>query len=101
MVATRIPNISEQDLRSICEKHGVSELSLFGSRARGDFKDNSDYDILVEFDPTKSIGYLEFFALRRELSELIKRKVDLISKRGLKPRVRDFVLSESKIIYAA
>lgn len=96
-----IPKIPQAELRVVCEKHGVRELSLFGSRSRGDFRKESDYDILVEFQASQSIGYLEFFEMRRELSELLKKKVDLISKRGLKPRVMDAILKESRLIYAA
>ena len=64
-------------------------------------KPESDIDILVEFEPDTPIGLWEFAGLQDELRELLGRKVDLVSKRGLKPRVRPYVLRDAKVIYAA
>ena len=64
-------------------------------------KPESDIDILVEFEPDTPIGLWEFAGLQDELRELLGRKVDLVSKRGLKPRVRPYVLLDAKVVYAA
>jgi len=64
-------------------------------------KPESDIDILVEFEPDTPIGLWEFAGLQDELRELLGRKVDLVSKRGLKPRVRPYVLRDAKVVYAA
>jgi uncharacterized protein len=85
----------------ICRRYHVHELSVFGSAARGDMKPESDIDILVEFEPHAPIGLWEFGDLEDELARLLERKVDLVSKRGLKPRVRPYVLRDAKVVYAA
>ena len=84
----------------LCRKYQVSELSVFGSALRPDFSEHSDIDLLVLFKPEARIGF-EFVALERELSEVIGRKVDLVPKDGLKPLIRDEVLAEAHVLYAA
>ncbi len=92
----KLPQIAE-----ICRRHGVRELLLFGSALGPDFHPDSDFDFLVEFLPEKKIGLIEYSGMQRELAELLERKVDLVSKRGLKPRIREEVLSRTETIYAA
>ena len=76
----------------IRKKYNVRTLGLFGSYARGDQKNRSDVDILVEFE--EPIGLLEFVALERELNELVDEKVDLVMKTALKPRIGKRILEE-------
>ncbi len=92
----KLPQIAE-----ICRRHGVRELALFGSALGPNFQVESDFDFLVEFLPEKQIGLIEYAGMQIELEELLKQKVDLVSKRGLKPRIRDEVLAQAKTIYAA
>ncbi len=87
-------------LEELCRKYRVSELSVFGSALRADFRQQSDIDLLVEFEADAEIG-LEFVRLQRELSRLVGRPVDLIPKDCLKPLIRDEVLSQAKVLYAA
>ena len=74
-------------LRSMKEelsnKFGVSSIGLFGSVTREDFSDKSDIDILVEF--SRPIG-MDFFTLADLLESRLDRKVDLITRDGIKPR---------------
>lgn len=79
----------------------MRELSVFGSAARGALRPDSDIDLLVEFQPEAQIGLLEHAGLMLELSDLLGRRVDLVSKRGLKQAIRDAVLCEARPIYAA
>ncbi len=88
-------------IAEICRRHGVRELLLFGSALGPDFRPDSDIDLLVEFLPEKKIGLIEYSGMQRELAELLHRKVDLVSKRGLKPRIRESVLSRTETVYAA
>ncbi len=88
-------------LEEICRRYQVKELALFGSAARGEMRPDSDVDLLVEFQPRHGMGLFEFDALERELAALLGRKVDLVSKNGLKPRVRGPVLRDAKLFYAS
>ena len=67
----------------LMEKYGLSILAVFGSYGRGQENQNSDVDILV--DIKKPIG-VEFIDLAEELENILKLKVDLVSKNGLKPQ---------------
>jgi len=61
----------------------------------------SDIDLLVEFLPQANTSLLDHAGLMLDLSDLLGRKVDLVSKNGLKPLIRDFVLEEARLVYAA
>ncbi len=93
--------LDETRLASVCRNYGVRELSVFGSAASGNMLSDSDVDILVEFQPAAKIGLIEFAGLMLDLTELVGRKVDLVSKKGLKPLIRDSVLGQAQLIYAA
>jgi predicted nucleotidyltransferase len=94
---TRIGGAS---LAEVCRRYGVKELSLFGSAARGEMRQNSDVDIMVEFEPGVRVGLIKFEDLAEELGALIGRRVDLVTKRGLKPWVRPEVVKDVRVIYA-
>jgi len=85
----------------ICRRYRVRELSIFGSATRADFSpERSDIDLLVEFEPDAEIGLIAFAGMQRELSALLARPVDLVTKRGLKPVIRDEVLAQAEVAYA-
>jgi len=88
-------------LAELCQRFGVTELALFGSAVRGEMRPDSDIDVMVEFDPAARIGILKFESLVEGLEALVGRKIDLVTKRGLKPWVRPEVLKEARVIYAA
>lgn len=69
--------------KSLFQKYGIKELAIFGSVSRGDFNEESDVDILVDF--SKNIG-IEFIDLADELEEILHKKVDLVSKNGIKDK---------------
>jgi predicted nucleotidyltransferase len=93
--------VDETDLADLCRRYRVRELSLFGSAARGEMRPDSDIDMLVEFLPDAGIDLVDFAGLMLDLSHLLGRKVDLVSKNGLKPLIRASVLEESRLVYAA
>jgi predicted nucleotidyltransferase len=93
--------IDAAKLADLCRRHGISRLSLFGSAVRGEMGPDSDLDLMVEFAPGARVGALRFEALSEELASLAGRKVDLVTRRGLKPWIRPHVLKEARIIYAA
>lgn len=93
--------LQETALTELCQKYCVRELSLFGSAARGDMTPASDIDMLVEFLPSANVDLMDFAGLMLDLSDLAGRKVDLVSKNGLKPRIRASVIQEARLLYAA
>lgn len=95
MLTLELPDLSE-----FCRRNGIRRLAVFGSALRDDFRPDSDVDILVEFEPGTRIG-LRFFALERELSALLGRKVDLNTPHFLSPYFRGEVLAEAEDIYVA
>jgi predicted nucleotidyltransferase len=82
----------------ICQRYGVRELAVFGSAARGDLRLDSDVDILVDFEPDTRIGLVRFASLSEELETLVGRQVDLVTKTGLKQRVRSQILGEAQLV---
>lgn len=90
---------TKKKIEELCQKHKIRELSLFGSRVRGDHTDASDFDFLVDFLPDARMDLFEFAGIQIELQEMLGKKVDLVPKKGLKPIIRDHVLAEAKIIY--
>lgn len=93
--------VGEERLSELCRRYQVRELSVFGSAARGEMRPDSDVDLLVEFLPGARIDLLDHAGLMLDLSNLLGRKVDLVSKRALKPLIRDSILREARLVYAA
>jgi predicted nucleotidyltransferase len=93
--------VDEARLADLCQRYRVRELSLFGSAARGEMRAGSDIDMLVEFLPNAKVDLVEYAGLMLDLSKLLGRKVDLVSKNGLKPLIRASVLEEARLLYAA
>ena len=77
----------------------VEQLILFGSHATGTAREDSDIDVLVEFEPGHVPG-LGFIRLQRQLSELFERQVDLNTPQFLSRYFRDQVLREAEVLYA-
>ncbi|HIE22936.1 MAG TPA: nucleotidyltransferase [Candidatus Korarchaeota archaeon] len=89
-----IKRILKKHERELKEKYGVKEIGIFGSYLRGEAKEESDIDILVEFNPYTRISLLEFVELENYLSDLLGIKVDLVEKSSLKPRIGKRILAE-------
>jgi uncharacterized protein len=98
---TQFTEETRKKIEELCKKNKVRELSLFGSRSRGDNKPNSDYDLLVEFFPNAGIGLVEYCRLQLDLARVLRKRVDLVSKKGLRAHVRENVLGDARVIYAA
>jgi len=77
------------------KQFSVKELYLFGSYAREEADEQSDLDILVEFEPGAQVGLFEFARLRRRLCELLGRDVDLVTRNALRPEMKDQILREA------
>ncbi len=77
------------------ETYGVTEIGIFGSFARGDNDEKSDIDVVVELQ--KPLG-LQFFSLERHLENYLGKKVDLATKKAIKPYIRERILAETVYI---
>lgn len=79
--------------RGELEKWGVKSLALFGSAARGEAHPGSDLDFLVEFEGRASFD--QYMDLKFFLEDLLNRKVDLVTRKALKPHLRPYVEKEA------
>jgi len=87
--------------KQVLAKAPILKAYLFGSTARGENKSNSDLDILVEIDPDRPIGLIEFIKLQLKLQEVFNARVDLVSSDGLSPYISPFVNKDKILIYEA
>ena len=87
-----IKSILEKHKNEIEEKYKISEIGIFGSCIKGEQKEASDVDILVEF--RESIGLIKFMEIENYLTDLLGIKVDLVMKSSLKPRIGKHILEE-------
>jgi predicted nucleotidyltransferase len=81
------------DIINLAEKYGVRNMRVFGSVARGTAGPESDVDFLVQLDP--GVTLMKHAALIRELEQLLGRRVDVVSDRGLRERIKARVLKEA------
>ena len=89
-VSDVLGNCREELLR-ITDRYGARDIRVFGSLARGEAGPESDVDLLVKLDP--GVTLFKHAALVRELEALLGRKVDVVSERGLRPRVRELIFA--------
>jgi predicted nucleotidyltransferase len=88
-------------IAALCAEYGIAELAVFGSVARGDDDSDSDVDLLYVVAPSTVMGFVRLSRLQEEFEELLGRPVDLVPKVGLHWVIRDRVLADSKVLYAA
>ena len=78
--------------------YGVEEIGVFGSVVRDEHGADSDIDIAVELSHKVPVGLFEFARLKFYLKDLLGREVDLVTKSGIKPLIRDKILSQLEIV---
>lgn len=90
----RTPTIEEVKEKAvpILQRHGAIRAGVFGSLVRGEMRQRSDVDILVEIP--EAIGLFEFVGLQQELEQALGRKVDLVEYETIKQRIRERILAE-------
>jgi predicted nucleotidyltransferase len=89
-------------LKSVCRRHHIRQLSLFGSTLKGTDRPDSDVDLLVEFEPGSTPGLIRLAGIAMELSELLGgRQVDLRTAGDLSRYFRDEVVRTAEVQYAA
>lgn len=82
----------------LMKTYGVEEIGIFGSLARGDNDADSDVDISIELNHKVPVGLFGYSRMQRYLESILGRKVDLVIKSGIKPIIRDRILSQLIII---
>jgi predicted nucleotidyltransferase len=85
---------NERELR----ERGVTHAALFGSRARGDNRADSDTDIMIEVDPAACLSVYDYVGLKEYIASLFDGPVDVVSRDGLKPYVRPAATADA--VYA-
>ncbi|MBI3611035.1 MAG: nucleotidyltransferase family protein [Nitrospirae bacterium] len=85
--------VKREEILRIAAKHGARNVRIFGSVARGQAGSESDLDILVDLEPGHSLLDLGGFLM--DLQELLGCKVDVVTEKGLRERIRDRVLREA------
>jgi predicted nucleotidyltransferase len=91
MKQLQIDQIKEK-VRPVLKHAGVTKSALFGSYVRGEATENSDVDILIDFPKEKSL--FDFIGLKLHLEEALQLKVDLVEYNTIKPRLKQYILSE-------
>ena len=92
----RIRSILKDHKPVLEQRFKVKEIAIFGSYVREKEKEGSDIDILVDF--SGPVGFFAFLDLEEYLQDLLKTKVDLVSKKALKPRIGKNILKEMILI---
>jgi predicted nucleotidyltransferase len=96
MTAGQIRKRLRETLPILQKKYGVRALYLFGSYARGEANENSDIDLLVDFDDTPDL--LSFIEMETYLEKRLGKRVDMVPRRKLKARLRDSILHQAQAI---
>ncbi len=98
-------HIASKKLAEFCRRWKIVELALFGSALRSDFKPDSDVDLLVTFEADAGWSLMDHVCIQDELTDLLGRKVDLVSRRGIERSHnyirRKAILDSAEVIYAA
>ena len=94
--------VDRAGLAAFCRRHRIRKLSLFGSVLRDDFRPDSDIDVLVEFEPGHQPGLIRLHGIEQELSGLLGgRNLDLVNPKFLHQRIRERVLADAEVQFAA
>jgi len=101
-MATPRIDVPKDKVESFCRKWKIRELSLFGSVLTGEFRSDSDVDVLVVFEDDAQWDLWDHMHAEQELEQLLGRKVDLVQKRAVRnPFRRHHILSHREVIYAS
>jgi len=87
----------KEKIISILVKHGIKRILVFGSYARNEATPKSDLDLIVDFPEGTSL--LDHIGIEIEISEALNMKIDLLSRNGISPYIKDHVLKEAIVIY--
>lgn len=98
-------DIPREEIAEFCRRWRIRELALFGSVLREDFRPDSDVDMLVTFEPDAAWSLLDHVQMQEELSVMLGRSVDLVSRRGIERSRnhlrRKAILDSAEVIHVA
>jgi hypothetical protein len=90
---------NKNDITAFCKANKIKKLSLFGSYLNDKYTEESDIDLLIEFEQDNSYGLLDVARIERQLSEMLGKKVDLRTPEELSKYFRDKVVKEAQVKY--
>jgi len=97
--------IPENKIADFCQRWQVTELALFGSVLRGDFRPDSDVDVLISFAPDARWSLFDLVTMEHELEAILGREVDLVERRAIEHAEnyirRKSILDNAEVIYAS
>jgi predicted nucleotidyltransferase len=93
MTIEKLLQSKRQEILGLAARHGAKKIRVFGSVARGEATPESDVDFLVEMEPGRSL--FDMGGLLMDLQDLLGCKVDVVTEKGLRPRIREKVLREA------
>lgn len=93
MTLEELLKAKREEILRVCAKYGARNVRVFGSVVRGEADEQSDVDFLVELEPGRTL--FDLGGLQYDLEQLLRCRVDVVTERGLKPRIRERVLREA------
>jgi uncharacterized protein len=97
--------VPREEIAEFCRKWRVSELALFGSVLRDDFRPDSDVDVLLTFAPDAGISLFDYVDMQDDLEAIFGRKVDVVNRRAVEKSPNRFrkrsILRSARTVYAA
>jgi len=98
-------NVDKSAVADFCRRWKITELALFGSVLRDDFRPESDVDVLVTFEPDHPWSLLDHVQMQEELASILGRSVDLVTRRAIE-RSRNYIrrksiLESAQVVYGA
>jgi len=91
-----IKEVLQKHKSELRDQYGLKEIGIFGSYVRGEQNEESDLDILVELD--KPVGFVRFLKLENALSQLLGVRVEIVTKKALKPHIGKRILQEVRYV---
>ena len=97
--------VNKENIKKFCNRWKISELAFFGSVLREDFQAGSDIDVLVRFRPESEPTLFDLVRMQEELSGILGRNVDLVTRSGIEssrnPFRKNEILNTAKVFYEA
>ena len=91
-----IKKVLQEHRAELMEQYGLKEIGIFGSYVKGEQKEKSDIDMLIELE--KPIGFVRFMRLESALSQLLGVRVEMVTRKALKPHIGKRILQEVKYV---